>query len=46
MQKNTLIFLFDTFQVNSPLDSTNFDKYPQDTEIPPTDDGSGWDEEF
>uniref|UniRef100_A0A7N8YQI6 cGMP-dependent protein kinase n=1 Tax=Mastacembelus armatus TaxID=205130 RepID=A0A7N8YQI6_9TELE len=33
-------------QVDGPLDSSNFDYFPEDTEDPPPDEESGWDLEF
>lgn len=32
--------------VRHAIDSSNFDKYPQDSEVPPPDDCTGWDVEF
>ncbi|XP_057675111.1 cGMP-dependent protein kinase 1-like [Corythoichthys intestinalis] len=32
--------------VDGPLDNSNFDDFPADTEDPPPDDESGWDQEF
>ena len=37
--------MFVSIQVKGPLDSSNFDDYPQDTDIPP-DDVTGWDKDF
>ncbi|XP_015785761.1 cGMP-dependent protein kinase 1 isoform X1 [Tetranychus urticae] len=32
--------------VRHPTDTSNFDNYPAETDPPPTDDNSGWDEQF
>ncbi|XP_072312182.1 cGMP-dependent protein kinase 1-like isoform X1 [Eucyclogobius newberryi] len=32
--------------VSSPIDTSNFDSFPEDTEDPPPDDNSGWDYDF
>lgn len=36
---------FFVIQINNPLDSSNFDIYPEDGDVPP-DESSGWDAEF
>lgn len=33
-------------QVDGPLDTSNFDCFPEDTDEPPPDEESGWDIEF
>lgn len=33
-------------QVNNVIDTSNFDEYPKEAEIPPPDDLSGWDKDF
>ncbi|GFR00513.1 hypothetical protein TNCT_124361 [Trichonephila clavata] len=33
-------------QVRSPIDYSNFDRYPPDEDTPPPDDLSGWDQDF
>lgn len=33
-------------QVEGPLDTSNFDCFPEDTDEPPPDEESGWDFEF
>lgn len=33
-------------QVKSPVDTGNFDSFPEDNEDPPPDDNSGWDVDF
>lgn len=33
-------------QVHGPLDNSNFDYFPEDTEGPPPDEEPGWDLEF
>lgn len=33
-------------QVEGPLDTSNFDVFPDDSDDPPPDEESGWDEEF
>lgn len=37
--------LYDLKQINNPLDTSNFDIYPEDGDVPP-DESSGWDSEF
>uniref|UniRef100_A0A673A0S1 cGMP-dependent protein kinase n=1 Tax=Sphaeramia orbicularis TaxID=375764 RepID=A0A673A0S1_9TELE len=32
--------------VSSPIDTSNFDSFPEDTDEPPPDDNSGWDYDF
>lgn len=32
--------------VNSVIDTSNFDEYPRDVDAPPPDDVSGWDADF
>ena len=33
-------------QIQSPLDTSNFDRYERTNEAPPPDDNTGWDKEF
>lgn len=33
-------------QVSSPTDTSNFDSFPEDTDDPPPDDNTGWDNDF
>ncbi|MED6248138.1 cGMP-dependent protein kinase 1 [Ataeniobius toweri] len=35
-----------TPKVSSPIDTSNFDNFPEDTDEPPPDDNSGWDYDF
>ncbi|XP_068585422.1 cGMP-dependent protein kinase 1-like isoform X2 [Cebidichthys violaceus] len=35
-----------TPDVSSPIDTSNFDNFPEDTDEPPPDDNSGWDYDF
>uniref|UniRef100_A0A3B3WBW1 cGMP-dependent protein kinase n=1 Tax=Poecilia mexicana TaxID=48701 RepID=A0A3B3WBW1_9TELE len=35
-----------TPKVSSPIDTNNFDSFPEDTDEPPPDDNSGWDYDF
>ncbi|KAK2149404.1 hypothetical protein LSH36_454g06009 [Paralvinella palmiformis] len=42
---SSLTFIYDTFQVKSNVDTSNFDEYPDDDDIPP-DDVTGWDKDF
>ncbi|XP_078019355.1 cGMP-dependent protein kinase 1 isoform X2 [Epinephelus lanceolatus] len=35
-----------TPDVSSPIDTSNFDSFPEDTDEPPPDDNSGWDYDF
>uniref|UniRef100_A0A3Q3GCI7 cGMP-dependent protein kinase n=1 Tax=Kryptolebias marmoratus TaxID=37003 RepID=A0A3Q3GCI7_KRYMA len=35
-----------TPEVSSPIDTRNFDSFPEDTDEPPPDDNSGWDYDF
>uniref|UniRef100_A0A3B5L2V3 cGMP-dependent protein kinase n=1 Tax=Xiphophorus couchianus TaxID=32473 RepID=A0A3B5L2V3_9TELE len=35
-----------TPRVSSPIDTSNFDSFPEDTDEPPPDDNSGWDYDF
>ncbi|XP_037547226.1 cGMP-dependent protein kinase 1 isoform X1 [Nematolebias whitei] len=35
-----------TPKVSSPIDTSNFDSFPEDTDEPPPDDTSGWDYDF
>lgn len=37
---------FSVFKVTSPVDTSNFDSFPEDNEDPPPDDNSGWDVDF
>jgi len=42
---NLYIFLFN-FQIKNPVDTANFDNYPEEEDEPPPDDVTGWDREF
>ncbi|GFY38403.1 hypothetical protein TNIN_323041 [Trichonephila inaurata madagascariensis] len=39
-------FNFKKIKVRSPIDYSNFDRYPPDEDTPPPDDLSGWDQDF
>ena len=41
-----IYFLFENQKVESDVDTSNFDHFPEDTSPEPDDDLTGWDKEF